>query len=72
MTSARAPAMNINSTVAVLHVSLVRLNSTQVEQYPLRTHSSIVSAGIQAQEIDEAVNGIMGRSLETIINLVKL
>ena len=39
--------------------------------YPLRTHSSIVSDGIEAQEIGEAVNGIKGRSsLESIVDLV--
>ena len=39
--------------------------------YPLRTHTSIVSDGIEAQEVGEAVNGIKGRSsLESIVDLV--
>ena len=40
-------------------------------EYPLRTHSSIVSTGIEAQEVGEAVDGIKGRSsLESVIDLV--
>ena len=63
---------------AVPHVyTLVRLNSAHAciylpgTDYPLRTHSSVVSDGIEAQEIGEAVNGIKGRSsLESIVDFV--
>lgn len=77
---ARAPAMNMKQHNGFMGCpTCVHPGETKQRtrvylpgtDYPLRTHSSIVSDGIEAQEIGEAVNGIKGRSsLENIVDLV--
>ena len=77
---ARAPAMNMKQHNGLMGCpTCVHPGGTKQRtrvylpgtEYPLRTHSSIVSAGIEAQEVGQAVNGIKGRSrLESIVDLV--
>ncbi len=77
---ARAPAMNMKQHNGLMGCpTCVHPGGTKQHtrvylpgtEYPLRTHSSIVSAGIEAQEVGQAVNGIKGRSrLESIVDLV--
>ena len=77
---ARAPAMNMkqhngyNGCPTCLHPGETKRHTRVYlpgTDYPLRTHNSIVQAGIQAKRDGEAVEGIKGKSpLASVIDLV--